>query len=100
MLVIYHIDMGYIVTLRMRAAARLGGHGSRARTADLGVPLRGAQQVLDARQRVGVGQGERQRAPQQQPRIKGLHSFTLELNLSNSRTHSRLSWVTWWPEEL
>jgi hypothetical protein len=49
---------------------------------------------------VGVGQGERQRAPQQQPRIKGLHSFTLELNLSNSRTHSRLSWVTWWPEEL
>ena len=29
---------------------------------------------------------------------RGLHSFTLELNLSNSRTHSRFSWVTRWTE--
>ena len=28
------------------------------------------------------------------------HSFTVELNLSNSRTHSGLSWVTRWTEEL
>jgi hypothetical protein len=31
---------------------------------------------------------------------RGLHSFTLELNLSNSRTHHELSWVTRWTEEL
>ena len=34
------------------------------------------------------------------PSPRGLHSFTLELNLSNSRTHSGLSWVTRWTEEL
>jgi len=31
---------------------------------------------------------------------RGLRSFTLELNLSNSRTHSGLSGVTRWTEEL
>jgi hypothetical protein len=31
---------------------------------------------------------------------RGLHSFTLELNLSNSRTHSGLRWVTQWTEVL
>jgi hypothetical protein len=31
---------------------------------------------------------------------RGLHSFTLELNFSNSRTRSGLSWVTRWTEEL
>jgi hypothetical protein len=31
---------------------------------------------------------------------RGLHSFTLELKLSNSRTHSWLSWVTRWTVEL
>jgi len=35
--------------------------------------------------RVGVGPG------------RGFHSFTLEPNLSNSRTHL---WVTWWTEGL
>jgi len=31
---------------------------------------------------------------------RGLHSFTLELNLSNSRIHSGFSWVTRKTEEL
>ena len=31
---------------------------------------------------------------------RGLHSFALELNSSNSRTHSGLSWVTRWTEAL
>ena len=34
------------------------------------------------------------------PPGRGLHLFTLELNLSNSRTHPGLSWVTRWTEEL
>jgi len=34
------------------------------------------------------------------PAARGLHWFTLELSLSNSRTHSGLSWVTRWIEEL
>jgi len=31
---------------------------------------------------------------------RGLHSFTLEFNLTNFRTHSWLGWVTRWTEEL
>jgi hypothetical protein len=31
---------------------------------------------------------------------RGLHSLTLELNLSNSRTHLGLSWIIQWAEEL
>ena len=34
------------------------------------------------------------------PEGRGLHSSNLELNLSNSRTHSGFSWDTRWTEEL
>jgi len=38
--------------------------------------------------KVGLGSSPPRQGTQPPPRCRGLHSFTLELNLSNSRTHS------------
>jgi hypothetical protein len=54
------------------------------------------QKVLTLSQKVN----ECKPLPPPRPRRRGLHSFTLELNFSSSRTHSGLSWVTRWTEEL
>jgi len=40
----------------------------------------------------------RRRQRSRQVPTRGLHSLTLELNLSNSRTNHEVSWVIWWNE--
>jgi len=89
--VILRIDMGYLVTL--------AGGGSAAEVSQL--EMLGCTPEV-ARRAMARSDGNVEDAVASAPACprfpaRGLHSFTVELNLSNSRAHS---WVTRWAEQL